>query len=166
MHNKRYENSLLLYFYGELENSEKQDFMRHLQECQECKDKLALLDKVTANLNEQQLNPPEEIVEKLTALTQKKQGFSLLNFVRKHFFNNFYKPAAALAGAALIAVVLNIYQKPSIDKNMWFGDLDGEMTLLSGQVARVEDYFAYNDGFISEEIDELNQMFESIEIDI
>ena len=162
MHSKKYEDYLLLYHYGELEGQLKVEFETHLKDCPECRANIALLKQTGKVLDASVCNPPEKLLDKVLDLTKQKPKFSVFTYVKNMVFNGFYKPAIAFTAAVLLVVAFNVYKKPNMPKDLWFGDLDNKIALLNTDIDDMKGYFASSDYLMTAKMSELEEMFDSM----
>lgn len=167
MHNEKYEQNLLQYFYGELSGKDKKEFSDHLASCDICKMQLKELENLSLHLEQGKKPPADEILTDIFDKTFAKPGENLFKKIRKIISRRFYKPALVFTGVVLIAVVFDIYRKtPQIYGDLWFGDLYAEIDTVNDDIAKMDDYFALGSYIIETKLDELEKMTESFEVAI
>jgi hypothetical protein len=164
MHNEKYQNYLLLYHYGELDDNLKQDFLTHLKRCPECKRELALLKDVDNSLTDQAFTPSRQVLDKIYKLSTVKSRFDFFDFIKNIFAVKFFKPAVVFALAIVVVVVFNIYKKPALPENLWFDDLDNQVAMIEDEVQELRNSFGYEDYLIDAKINEIETMIDETKI--
>lgn len=164
MHNEELENELLLYSYNELEETRRKKFTQHLENCKVCRTRLEELKNLSLLVRQNQKSPPQKVLESIYENIHQSRKSSLLGQFKKIFARKFYKPAIAFAGAVLVVVFFNVYQKPSLPKDLWFDDLYEQVEILKSDISSVDEYFASSDYIIYAKMSELDEMIGSMEI--
>jgi hypothetical protein len=166
MHDKKFEDYLILYHYGELETGLKEEFSAHLRDCPECRGELVLLEEIDGKLHKGTYSPSQKIIDRVFDLTGIKPKINLSDYVKSGFLKRFYKPAAAFAAVVLLIIGFNFYKKPALPEDLWFGGLDSEIELLSGSINDLRVQLSTDDYLMDSEMDKIEEMLDMIEISI
>lgn len=124
--------SAILYFYNELNDSERREFEQHIRECKECQTEIQNLKECIESYNSMSVdNPSEEVLDRILAKSKRNIGFQWGRLF----------PKVAFAGVSMVLVVgvitgyLLLHKQPT---NLQWNNIDEQIALVSDNINKLQ----------------------------
>jgi len=128
-HDRKYEESTILYFYNELSDVDRLDFQQHLKSCPNCQMQIERLEKLGAACQKSvDIKPADELLDRLNQQIMEK----IVAEPKKGIVRRLRYGWSDLAGSVLAAFMRPQYQVVTIGMTFIIGILVGKIWLSTG----------------------------------
>lgn len=124
----------ILYFYGELELTERKEFEKHLKECESCRNELEELGHVSRLYESLPVEEPSQVVLRTILERTKKKKFKIRLPVIK-IFQRIPRTAFAGIGAVIIFAIIGYFisQRPTPYLE-WESGMDSKIKIVEEKI--------------------------------
>jgi hypothetical protein len=138
----KYKETLMMYFYGELDESRKEEMSKHLSECSQCQFDFNILKNVSEFLNVTQAEPSPGVI---SALMQKAQDirkeFSVTD-VYEFLKIRWREMALTLACASILVVSIKITSPVKNGNFAWTSNIESKLDSIEYDIYETRDDFS------------------------